>query len=46
MREIYSEWEDVARTCVEVLRMEAGVSPADPALTAPVGDPALTPPRR
>lgn len=38
MREIYPEWEDVARTCVEVLRMEAGVNPADPALTALVGE--------
>ncbi|WP_328473223.1 helix-turn-helix domain-containing protein [Streptomyces sp. NBC_00448] len=38
MREIYAEWEDVARTCVEVLRMEAGTNPADPALTALVGE--------
>jgi transcriptional regulator with XRE-family HTH domain len=38
MREVYPEWEDVARTCVEVLRMEAGVSPADPALTSLVGE--------
>jgi transcriptional regulator with XRE-family HTH domain len=38
MREIYPAWEDVARTCVEVLRMEAGTSPADPALTALVGE--------
>ncbi|MGW7413840.1 helix-turn-helix domain-containing protein [Streptomyces sp. NPDC054863] len=38
MREIYPEWEDVARTCVEVLRMEAGTNPADPALTALVGE--------
>ncbi|MFH8259772.1 helix-turn-helix domain-containing protein [Streptomyces roseolus] len=38
MREIYPEWEDVARTCVEVLRMEAGTNPTDPALTALVGE--------
>ncbi|ROQ67163.1 helix-turn-helix protein [Streptomyces sp. 840.1] len=38
MREIYAEWEDVARTCVEVLRMEAGTHPTDPALTALVGE--------
>ncbi|MFJ6884083.1 helix-turn-helix domain-containing protein [Streptomyces californicus] len=38
MREIYPEWEDVARTCVEVLRMEAGTNPSDPALTALVGE--------
>lgn len=38
MREIYPAWEDVARTCVEVLRMEAGTNPTDPALTALVGE--------
>ncbi|MFB8139810.1 helix-turn-helix domain-containing protein [Streptomyces parvus] len=38
MREIYPDWEDVARTCVEVLRMEAGTHPADPALTTLVGE--------
>ena len=38
MREIYPEWEDVARTCVEVLRMEAGTNPSDPALTSLVGE--------
>ncbi|MFJ1754824.1 helix-turn-helix domain-containing protein [Kitasatospora sp. NPDC088134] len=38
LRERYPEWEDVARTCVEVLRMEAGADPADPALTALVGE--------
>ncbi len=27
MREIYSEWEDVARTCREVLKMEAVPTP-------------------
>ncbi|MFJ4874087.1 helix-turn-helix domain-containing protein [Streptomyces sp. NPDC088745] len=38
MRDVYPDWEDVARTCVEVLRMEAGTHPADPALTALVGE--------
>lgn len=38
MREIYREWDDVARTCVEVLRMEAGTNPTDPALTSLVGE--------
>ncbi|MEU3400573.1 helix-turn-helix domain-containing protein [Streptomyces filamentosus] len=38
MRDVYPDWEDVARTCVEVLRMEAGTNPADPALTALVGE--------
>ncbi|QNS08393.1 helix-turn-helix domain-containing protein [Streptomyces xanthii] len=38
MRDIYPDWEDVARTCVEVLRMEAGTNPTDPALTALVGE--------
>jgi len=38
MREIYPDWEDVARTCVEVLRMEAGTNPTDPALSELVGE--------
>ncbi|WFF05815.1 helix-turn-helix domain-containing protein [Micromonospora sp. WMMD1076] len=38
MREIYPGWEDVARTCVEVLRMEAGTNPSDPALSELVGE--------
>lgn len=38
MRERYPQWEEVARTCVEVLRMEAGTNPDDPALTALVGE--------
>lgn len=38
MRERYPDWDDVARTCVEVLRMEAGTNPADPALSALVGE--------
>jgi len=38
MRRTYPDWEVVARTCVEVLRMEAGTSPTDPALAALVGE--------
>lgn len=38
MREIYPDWDDVARTCVEVLRMEAGTNPTDPALSELVGE--------
>ncbi|QLJ01667.1 helix-turn-helix transcriptional regulator [Streptomyces sp. NEAU-sy36] len=45
MRDIYPEWEDVARTCVEVLRMEAGTNPTDPALTALVGELAVADPQ-
>ncbi|MFJ4152694.1 hypothetical protein ACIP10_34665 [Streptomyces galbus] len=30
MRDIYPAWEDVARTDVEVLRMEAGMNPTGP----------------
>lgn len=42
MRELYRDWEDVARTCVEVLRREAGTNPSDPALTALVGELSIT----
>ena len=38
MQSLYPDWEDVARTCVEVLRMEAGTNPSDPALSALVGE--------
>lgn len=38
MRELYPDWDDVARTCVEVLRMEAGTNPTDPALAELVGE--------
>ncbi|MFT4081218.1 MAG: helix-turn-helix domain-containing protein [Nocardioides sp.] len=38
MRAVYPDWEDVARTCVEVLRMEAGTNPTDPALSELVGE--------
>lgn len=38
MRARYPEWEQVARTCVAVLRMNAADSPTDPALSRLVGD--------
>ncbi|MEV0585371.1 helix-turn-helix domain-containing protein [Nonomuraea sp. NPDC050310] len=38
MRARYPEWEQVARTCVAVLRMNAADNPADPALSRLVGD--------
>lgn len=44
MRELYPEWEQVARTCVAVLRMNAAENPADPALSTLVGDLAIAVP--
>ncbi|MFD8245665.1 helix-turn-helix domain-containing protein [Nocardia sp. NPDC059691] len=38
MRELYADWESVARTCVAILRMDAAVNPTDPQLTALVGE--------
>lgn len=38
MRARYPEWEQVARTCVAVLRMNAAGNPTDPALSRLVGD--------
>jgi transcriptional regulator with XRE-family HTH domain len=38
MRDRYPEWEQVARTCVAVLRMNAANNPNDPALSALIGD--------
>ncbi|MFT4199246.1 helix-turn-helix domain-containing protein [Gordonia sp. (in: high G+C Gram-positive bacteria)] len=38
MRELYPEWESIARTCVAALRMEAAANPTDPKLTALVGE--------
>ena len=38
MRTLYADWETVARTCVAQLRMEAAKYPADPRLTALVGE--------
>jgi transcriptional regulator with XRE-family HTH domain len=37
-RRLYADWSRSARECVAVLRMEAGRSPADPILTALVGE--------
>ncbi|WP_109005535.1 helix-turn-helix domain-containing protein [Streptomyces rishiriensis] len=34
MRELYVDWETVARTAVAFLRMEAAVNPDDPSMTA------------
>lgn len=44
MRALYPEWEQVARTCVAVLRMNAADNPRDPALSRLVGDLSLTSP--
>lgn len=44
MRARYPEWEQVARTCVAVLRMNAAGTPTDPALSRLVGDLSLTSP--
>ncbi len=38
MRALYPEWQQVARTCVAVLRMNAAENPTDPALSALVGE--------
>ncbi|MDG4797684.1 helix-turn-helix transcriptional regulator [Micromonospora sp. WMMD1082] len=38
MRDLYPQWEQVARTCVAVLRMSAAGNPTDPALSRLVGD--------
>lgn len=38
MRELYPEWESVARTCVSILRMDAAANPTDPKLSALVGE--------
>ena len=37
-RSLYADWSRAARDCVAVLRMEAGRTPDDPALTALVGE--------
>ncbi|MDA3644259.1 helix-turn-helix transcriptional regulator [Saccharopolyspora indica] len=37
-RRLYDDWENVARTCVAQLRMEAADSPDDPQLMALVGE--------
>jgi transcriptional regulator with XRE-family HTH domain len=38
MRNLYPDWETVARTCVAILRMDTATNPADPALAKLVGD--------
>ncbi|MCX4095573.1 helix-turn-helix transcriptional regulator [Nocardia sp. alder85J] len=38
VRELYQDWESVARTCVAVLCMDAAANPADPDLAALVGE--------
>jgi len=37
-RALYADWPRAARDCVAVLRMEAGRNPADPAVSALVGE--------
>ncbi len=38
MRELFDDWQSVAKSCVAVLRREAVANPADPALSALVGE--------
>ncbi|NEW26648.1 helix-turn-helix transcriptional regulator [Nocardia cyriacigeorgica] len=38
MRELYADWEGVARTCVAILRMEAAANPSDAQLSSLVGE--------
>lgn len=38
MRELFDDWPSVAKSCVAVLRREAAANPADPALSALVGE--------
>lgn len=38
MRELFADWLAVARSCVAILRREAAANPADPALSALVGE--------
>jgi transcriptional regulator with XRE-family HTH domain len=38
MRQLYDDWESVARKCVALLRMEAAQYPDDPRLSALVGE--------
>lgn len=42
VRELYEDWDDVARTCVGVLRREAARDPEDPELAALVGRLSIT----
>lgn len=43
-RALFADWPRVARECVAVLRMEAGLHPEDPALAALVGELSLRDP--
>lgn len=45
MRELYVDWESVARTCVAILRMDAAANPTDPQLTALVGELSIADPQ-
>ncbi|MCP2288835.1 helix-turn-helix domain-containing protein [Nocardia amikacinitolerans] len=45
MRELYEDWESVARTCVAILRMDAAANPADPQLTTLVGELSIADPQ-
>ena len=38
MREMFEDWPSVARSCVAILRREAVANPADPQLSALVGE--------
>ncbi|TWS23011.1 helix-turn-helix domain-containing protein [Tsukamurella sputi] len=38
MRALFDDWSTVARSCVAILRREAAANPADPALSALVGE--------
>lgn len=38
MRDLFEDWESVARACIAILRREAAASPDDPALAALVGE--------
>lgn len=38
MRSLFADWPTVARSCVAILRREAAANPADPALSALVGE--------
>lgn len=38
MRELFTDWASVARSCVAILRREAAANPDDPALAALVGE--------
>ncbi|RMI28849.1 helix-turn-helix transcriptional regulator [Nocardia stercoris] len=45
VRELYQDWEAVARTGVAILRMDAAANPADPDLAALVGELSVTDPQ-